>query len=171
MLDPEFRLQLLPDGVDALGVLVGADGQRGGKPVKAVVPGVLRRPAHPQPVADRAPAAPFRLGLKAGDGRVELLRVVSVLHNGHTQRMGCRNELLQLLAAAVVFLRRPGVWVIVEHRDLEILAQLLQHGAGTGAAAGVQQKPRTGGAQIFEHGIHLLGKIQLSCHFYRPLLY
>ena len=29
----EFCFQLLPDGVDALGVLVGADGQRGGEPV------------------------------------------------------------------------------------------------------------------------------------------
>ena len=171
MLDPEFCLQLLPDGVDTLGVLVGADGQRGSEPVKAIFTGVLRRPAHPQPVADRAPTAPLRLVFKAGDGGVELLRVVVVLYHGHTQRMGCRHELLQFLAAAVVFFRRPGVGVIVKHRDLKILAQLFQHGAGTGPAAGVQQQARTGAAQLFEHGIHLLCKIQLSCHFYHPLLY
>ena len=37
MLYPELCLQLLPDGVDAGSVLVGADGQGGGEPVKAVV--------------------------------------------------------------------------------------------------------------------------------------
>lgn len=42
MLYPELCLQLLPDGIDAGSVLVGADGQGGGEPVKAVVPGVLR---------------------------------------------------------------------------------------------------------------------------------
>lgn len=43
MLYPELCLQLLPDGVDAGGVLVGADGQGGGEPVEAVVSSVLRR--------------------------------------------------------------------------------------------------------------------------------
>ena len=171
MLYAKFRFQLLPDSVDALGIFMRADGQRGGEPVEAVLTGVLRRPAHPQPVADRAPAAPLRLVFKAGDSRVELLRVVVVLHHGHAQRMGCCHELLQLFAAAVVFLCRPCVGVIVKHCDLKILAQLFQHCAGAGAAAGVQQKARTGAAQLLEHGIHLLCKIQLSCHFYHPLLY
>ena len=171
MLDPEFCLQLLPDGIDALGIFMRADGQCGGEPVKAVLTGVLRCPAHPQPVADRAPAAPLRLVFKAGDGGVELLRVVVVFHHGHAQRMGCRHELLQFLAAAVVFLCRPGVGVIVKHCDLKILAQPFQHCAGAGAAAGVEQKARPGAVQRFEHGIHLLCKIQLNCHFYHPLLY
>ena len=171
MLYAELGFQLLPDGIDALGIFMRADGQCGGEPVEAVLTGVLRRPAHPQPVADRAPAAPLRLVFKAGDSRVELLRVIVVLYHGHAQRMGCCHELLQFLAAAVVFFRRPCVGVIVKHRDLKILAQLFQHGAGTGPAAGVQQQARTGAAQLLEHGIHLLCKIQLSCHFYHPLLY
>ena len=37
----------------------------GGEPVEAVLTGVLRRPAHPQPVADCTPAAPLRLVFKA----------------------------------------------------------------------------------------------------------
>ena len=36
-----------------------------GEPVKAVVPGVLRRAAHPQPVADGAAAAALRLVFRA----------------------------------------------------------------------------------------------------------
>ena len=56
------------------------------------------------------------------------------------------------------------------HRDVKILAQLLQHRAGAGAAAGVQQQPGPGVAQSFQHGVHLLCKIQLSCHCYHPLL-
>ena len=49
MFHAELRFQFLPDGVDAFGVLVGADGQGGGEPVEAVLGGVLCRPAHPQP--------------------------------------------------------------------------------------------------------------------------
>ena len=40
-------LQLLPDGIDALGVLVGADGEGGGEPVEAVLGGILGRTALP----------------------------------------------------------------------------------------------------------------------------
>ena len=166
----ELCLQFLPDGVDAGSVLVGADGQGGGEPVKAVVPRVLRRAAHPQPVADGAAAAALRLVFQPGYGGVELLRVVSVLHHGHPQRVGCRHELLQLLAPAVILCRRPCVGVIVQHRDLKIPAQLFQHGTGTGAAAGVEQKPRVGIAKGCQHGVHLLGIVALCCHWYHPLL-
>ena len=150
---------------------MGADGQGGGEPVEAVFLRVLGRPAHPQPVTHGAPIAALRLVFKAGDGRIELLRVVVVFHHGHAQRVGGRHELFQFFAAAVVFCGRPGVGVIIEHRDVEVLAQLLQHRAGAGPAAGVEQKARPCAVQIFEHQIHLLGKIELSCHFYHPLLY
>ena len=154
----------------ALGIFMRADGQCGGEPVEAVLGGILGRTAHPQPIADRAATAALRLVLEARDSGVELLRVVVVLHHGHAQRMGCCHELLQLFAAAEVFLCRPCVGVIVKHCDLKILAQLFQHCAGAGAAAGVEQKARPGAIQRFEHGIHLLCKIQLSCHCYHPLL-
>ena len=170
MLYPELCLQLLPDGVDAGSVFVGADGQGGGEPVKAVVPSVLRRAAHPQPVADGAAAAALRLVFQPGYGGVELLRVVSVLHHGHPQRVGCCHELLQLLAPAVILGCRPCVGVIVQHRDLKIPAQLLQHGTGAGAAAGVEQKARAGTAKARQHGVHLLGIVALCCHWYHPLL-
>ena len=85
--------------------------------------------------------------------------------------MGGGDEAFQLFAPAVVFFGGPCVGVVVEYGDVEIPAQPLQHGAGTGAAAGVEQKARPGAVQRFEHGIHLLCKIQLSCHFYHPLLY
>ena len=168
--DTGISLQLLPDGIDALGVLVGADGQGGGEPVEAVFFRVLGRPAHPQPVTHGAPIAALRLVFKAGDGRIELLRVVVVLDDRDPQRVRLRHELFQLLAPAVVFFCRPGVGVIIEHRDVEVLAQLLQHRAGAGPAAGVEQKARPCAVQIFEHQIHLLGKIELSCHFYHPFL-
>ena len=161
MFDAEFGFERLPDLVDPPSVLMGADGQGGGEPREAVLLGVLRGPAHPQPVADRAPAPALRLLLQTGDGGIELLRVVAVFHDGHAQRVGRRHETLQLLAAAVVFCSRPGVGVVVEHGDLEVLAQLLQHGAGTGAAAGVEQELRPGGAERFQHFVHLLCKIQL----------
>lgn len=74
-------LQLLPDGIDALGVLVGADGEGGGEPVEAVLGGILGRTAHPQPITDRAATAAFRLVLEARDSGVELLRVVPVFHH------------------------------------------------------------------------------------------
>ena len=130
----------------------------------------MRRAAHPQPVADGAAAAALRLVFQPGYGGVELLRVVSVLHHGHPQRVGCRHELLQLLAPAVILCRRPCVGVIVQHRDLKIPAQLFQHGAGTGAAAGVEQKARAGTAKACQHGVHLLGIVALCCHWYHPLL-
>ena len=66
MPDTELLFQLLPDGVDALGVLMGADGEGGGEPVEAVLGGILGSAAHPQPVADGAASAPLRLG---GDTR------------------------------------------------------------------------------------------------------
>ena len=53
MLHAELLLQLLPDGIDALGVLVGADGEGRGEPVEAVLSGILGCTAHPQPIADR----------------------------------------------------------------------------------------------------------------------
>ena len=171
MLYPELCLQFLPDGIDAGSVLVGADGQGGGEPVEAVLTGVLRRPAHPQPVADRAPAAPLRLVFKAGDSRVELLRVVPILHHRHPQRMGGGDETLQLLAPAVILGGRPSEGVVVEDGDVEILAQPLQHGAGTGPATGMEQQLWPLRPQRFQHFVHLLCKIQLSCHFYHPLLY
>ena len=76
MLHAELRFQLLPNGVDAFGVLVGADGQGGGEPVEAVLPRVLRRAAHPQPVADGAAAAALRLVFQPGYGGVELGRII-----------------------------------------------------------------------------------------------
>ena len=64
-------LQLLPDGIDALGVLVGADGEGRGEPVEAVLGGILGRTAHPQPIADRAATAALRLVLEARDSGVK----------------------------------------------------------------------------------------------------
>ena len=154
--DAELLLQLLPDGVDALGVLMGADGEGGGEPVEAVLGGILGSAAHPQPVADGAASAPLRLILKARHGGVELLRVVPVLHHRHPQRMGGGDEALQLLAPAVILGGGPCVGVVVEDGDVEILAQPLQHGAGARPTAGVQQQPGTGSAQSFQHFVHLL---------------
>ena len=74
VLHAELRFQLLPDGVDAFGVLVGADGQGGGEPVKAVVPGVLRRAAHPQPVADGAAAVRSLRNLPIWNIKLKLTR-------------------------------------------------------------------------------------------------
>ena len=148
--------QLLPDGIDALGVLVGADGEGRGEPVEAVLGGILSRTAHPQPIADRAAAAALRLVLEARDSGVELLRVVPVFHHRHPQRVGGGDEALQLFAPAVVFFGGPCVGVVVEHGDVEIPAQPFQHGAGTGAAAGMEQQPGAGVAQSFQHFVHLL---------------
>ena len=156
MLHAELLLQLLPDGIDALGVLVGADGEGGGEPVEAVLGGILSRTAHPQPIADRAATAALRLVFEARDSGVELLRVVPVFHYRHPQRVGGGDEALQLFAPAVVFFGGPCVGVVVEHGDVEIPAQPLQHGAGTGAAAGMEQQPGAGVAQSFQHFVHLL---------------
>ena len=51
-----------------------------------------------------------------------------------------------------------------DYSKLDSTDSLLQHRAGAGAAAGVQQQPGPGVAQSFQHGVHLLCKIQLSCH-------
>ena len=157
----ELFFQLLADLVDPPGVLMGANGEGGGEPVEPVLGGILGRPAHPQPVTDGAPAAPLGLLFQPLHGGVELLRVVVVFHHRYPQRVGGGHELFQLLAPAVVFLRGPGVGVIVEDSDLKILAQLFQHGAGAGPAAGVEQKLWPGGGQRFQHFVHLLCKIQL----------
>ena len=156
MPDAELLFQLLPDGVDALGVLMGADGEGGGEPVEAVLGGILGSAAHPQPVTDGAASAPLRLILKARHGGVELLRVIPVLHHRHPQRMGGGDEALQLLAPAVILGGGPCVGIVVEDGDVEILAQPLQHGAGARPTAGVQQQPGTGSAQSFQHFVHLL---------------
>jgi hypothetical protein len=84
-----------------------------------------------------------------------------VLDDRDPQRVRLRHELFQLLAPAVVFFGRPGVGVIVKHRDLKIPAQLFQHGAGTGPAAGVEQQLWPLRPQRFQHFVHLLCKIQL----------
>ena len=156
MLHAELLLQLLPDGIDALGVLVGADGEGRGEPVEAVLSGILGCTAHPQPIADRTATAALRLVFEARDSGVELLRVVPVFHHRHAQRVGGGDEAFQLFAPAVVFFGGPCVGVVVEHGDVEIPAQPLQHGAGTGAAAGMEQQPGAGAAQSFQHFVHLL---------------
>ena len=156
MPDTELLFQLLPDGVDALGVLVGADGEGGGEPVEAVLGGILGGAAHPQPVTDGAASAPLRLILKARHSGVELLRVVPVLHHRHPQRVGSGDEALQLLAPTVILGGGPCVGVVVEDGDVEILAQPLQHGAGARPTAGVQQQPGAGSTQSFQHFVHLL---------------
>ena len=161
MPDAEFGFKLLPDLIDAGSILVGADGERSGEPIKAVLLCVLCRPAHPQTVADGAPPAPLRLVFQPLHSRVELLRVVVVLDDRDPQRVRLRHELFQLLAPAVVFFGRPGVGVIVKHRDLKIPAQLFQHGAGTGPAAGMEQQLWPLRPQRFQHFVHLLCKIQL----------
>ena len=110
MLYAELLLQLLPDGIDALGVLVGADGEGGGEPVEAVLGGILGRTAHPQPIADRAATAALRLVLEARDSGVELLRVVPVFHYRHAQRVGSGDEALQLFGPGGGILRRAMCW-------------------------------------------------------------
>ena len=135
---------------------MGADGEGRGEPVEAVLGGVLGRTAHPQPIADRAATAALRLVFEARDSGVELLRVVPVFHHRHAQRVGGGDEALQLFTPAVVFFGGPCVGIVVEHGDVEIPAQPLQHGAGTGAAAGMEQQPGAGVAQSFQHFVHLL---------------
>ena len=123
MLDAEFGFERLPDLVDPPGVLMGADGQGGGEPREAVLLGVLCGPAHPQPVADRAPAPALRLLFQPGDGGIELLRVVAVFYDGHAQRVSRRHETLQLLAAAVVHeleqVKELGFNLLRKHAKIE----------------------------------------------------
>ena len=128
--------------------------------VKAVLGGVLGGAAHPEPVADGAAAAPLRLVFQPGDGRIELLRVVGIFDNRHAQWMSGGYKAFQLLPPAVVLGGGPGVGVVVENGNLKELAELLQNGTGTGAAAGVEQELGSPGER-FQHFVHLLCKIQL----------
>ena len=160
----EFGGQLLADLVDPGGVLVGADGQGGGEPVEAVLGRILGSPAHPQPVTGGAAAAPLGLVLQAPGGLVEFPGVVAVLHHRHPQRMGLRHEPLQLLFPPVVFGVGPDVGVVVQNGDLEVLAQLLQHRAGTGPAAGVEKEPGPPAVQPAQHSVHLPGIIGYIGH-------
>ena len=108
--------------VDVGGVLVGADGQRGGEPVTALGQAELCRLLHPLGDAPSAPFAPLRGILRPTDCLCVHCRIVCAGDQGH--RMLHRqsgNEPFLLRKPPGILRRGINVWIVVKQGDLKII--------------------------------------------------
>ena len=164
--DTDVLRQFLSDVVEHLRVLVGAHREGRAEPVvSAGLCGLCRfakalfktngtsRPAFPVSLVARHPVE---------EGQV-VIRLVEVPDVPAVFVHPVDESLLHVLAE-FVFLLRVDAGVVIEDRDVEPLCQIVEHIAGTGAAAAVEQEARAlpGLLEFFQDAIGL----QLIIHFH-----
>ena len=135
--------QLRADGVEPLRVLVRRDGERRAEKVEPVRARLPRRLLQTQAEAHRAARAALRLALEAADGVDVALPVIIAREQVHRlRRRELTDELPLPVEAAVIFVPRLDVRVIIQHGHAKIPREVLEHVAATRAAAALQQQAR-----------------------------
>ena len=119
-----------------------ADCQRRPEKVKTVLRGLPGRFFKPQPEANGAAPSVFRLLFQTCGGGKERLRVILRSQKLYAGQPDGLNQLPLRGQPLVKFRSGPDVGIEKKNGDVHIPAEIVQHIAGAGAAAALQQKPR-----------------------------